>query len=131
MPNNRFLSITAVGFTTKLQQTTYSSTTSNIRGGTILYNGGNAYNGTVFTCPSPGLYLFYVSLITSNYNGIWIYKDSRRLTLAWAGQTPKHNAASVSAVVWLDLGDKVYLRINHSSALHVDGNSVFTGVKVN
>ena len=122
---------TAVGFTTRLYSTIYSSSSSIIRGGTILYNGGNAYNGTVFTCPSPGLYLFYVSLITTNQNGIWIYKDSRQLTVAWAGQTPKHNAASASAVVWLDLGDKVYLRINHSSSLNVDGNSVFTGVKVN
>ncbi|XP_022309586.2 uncharacterized protein LOC111115218 [Crassostrea virginica] len=121
----------AVGFTTKLPSTTYSSTSSIIRGSPILYNGGNAYNGTVFTCPSPGLYLFDVSLlsITKN-NGIWIYKNSQQLTLAWAGGDPQKNGASVSAAVWLDVGDQVYLR-PHRSSLYIDGNSAFTGVKIN
>ncbi|XP_078322017.1 uncharacterized protein LOC111115763 isoform X3 [Crassostrea virginica] len=121
----------AVGFTTKLPSTTYRSTSSIIRGSPILYNGGNAYNGTVFTCPSPGLYLFDVSLlsITKN-NGIWIYKNSQQLTLAWAGGDPQKNGASVSAAVWLDVGDQVYLRPLRSS-LYIDGNSAFTGVKIN
>ena len=44
-----FFSDTTVGFTTKLPTATYSSTSSIIRGSEILYNGGNAYNGTVFT----------------------------------------------------------------------------------
>nr|XP_022310312.1 uncharacterized protein LOC111115763 [Crassostrea virginica] len=122
----------AVGFTTKLSGS-YSSTSSNIRGrdNSILYNGGNAYNGTVFTCPCPGLYLFHVSLMThTKRGGIWIYKNSQQLTLAYAGNgDPQWNGASVSAAVWLDVGDQVYLR-PHSS-LSVDGNSAFTGVKVN
>ncbi|XP_078321743.1 uncharacterized protein LOC144621791 [Crassostrea virginica] len=122
----------AVGFTTKLHQATYSSTSSNIRGSTILYNGGNAYNGTVFTCPKPGLYLFHVSLLTrTKYGGIWIYKNSQKLTIAYAGNVdPQYNGASVSAAVWLDVGDQVYLRA-HTSPMLVDNNSVFTGVRVN
>ncbi|XP_078321967.1 complement C1q-like protein 4 [Crassostrea virginica] len=121
---------TAVGFTTKLSGS-YSSTSSNIRGSPILYNGGNAYNGTVFTCPSPGLYLFHVSMITSTeLGGIWIYKNSQQLTLAWAGVgDPQWNGASVSAAVWLDVGDQVYLR-PHGSTLRLDSNSAFTGVKL-
>lgn len=43
---------TYVGFTTKLSGN-YNSTTV-IKGYQILFNQGNAYNGTVFTCPSPG-----------------------------------------------------------------------------
>ena len=126
-----YLSITAVGFTTKLPTTTYSSKSSNIRGSPIFYNGGNAYNGTVFTCPSPGLYLFHVSLLTSTkYGGIWIYKNSQQLTLAYAGHNPQWDGASVSAAVWLDVGDHVYLR-PFSSSLYVDRNSAFTGVKIN
>ena len=118
-----------MGFTTKLSGS-YSSLSSIIQGSSILYNGGNAYNGTVFTCPSPGLYLFDVSLlsITKN-NGIWIYKNSQQLTLAWAGGDPQYHGASVSAAVWLDVGDQVYLR-PYTSSLSVDGNSAFTGVKV-
>ena len=125
-------SITAIGFTTRLEQTTYSSASSIIRGSLILYNGGNAYNGTVFTCPSPGLYLFHVSLCTrTKYGGIWIYKNSQKLTIAYAGYVdPQYNGASVSAAVWLDVGDQVYLRA-HTSPILVDNNSVFTGVRVN
>ncbi|XP_078321148.1 uncharacterized protein LOC111115354 [Crassostrea virginica] len=121
---------TAVGFTTKLSGS-YSSTSSNIRGYNNLYNGGNGYNGTVFTCPSSGLYLFHVSLLSSTKSGgIWIYKNSQQLTLAFAGSDPQNNGASVSAAVWLDVGDQVYLR-PYSSSLSLDGNSAFTGVKVN
>ena len=120
---------TAVGFTTKLSGS-YSSTSSNIRGSPILYNGSSAYNGTVFTCPSPGLYLFHVSMITNTeLGGIWIYKNSQQLTLAWAGGDPQKNGASVSAAVWLDVGDQVYLR-PHGSTLRIDSNSAFTGVKL-
>ena len=126
-----FFSDTTVGFTTKLPTATYSSTSSIIRGSEILYNGGNAYNGTVFTCPSPGLYLFHVSLLsTTDYSGIWIYKNSQQLTLAYAGGGPQNNGASVSATVWLDAGDQVYL-LPYRSPMDLDGNSAFTGVKVN
>nr|XP_022303218.1 adiponectin-like [Crassostrea virginica] len=120
----------ALGFTTKLSGS-YSSSSSIIKGSKILYNGGNAYNGTVFTCPSSGLYLFHVSLLSSTKNnGCWIYKNSQQLTLAYTGGNPQYNGASVSAAVWLDVGDQVYLR-PYSSSLYVDHNSAFTGVKVN
>ena len=118
-----------MGFTTKLSGS-YNSTSSIIQGSTILFNGGNAYNGTLFTCPSPGLYLFHVSVITyTNCGGIWIYKNSQQLTLAYASYIPPLNGASVSAAVWLDVGDQVYLR-PYSSPFSLHGNSAFTGVKV-
>nr|XP_022305497.1 uncharacterized protein LOC111112347 [Crassostrea virginica] len=121
---------TAVGFTTVLSGS-YSSTSSIIRGSLILYNGGNAYNGTVFTCPSPGLYLFHVSLMSnSRLGGILIYKNSQQLTLAYTGdENPHVNGASVSAAVWLSVGDQVYL-CPYSSPLWINLNSAFTGVKV-
>lgn len=128
-----FFTDAAVGFTTKLSGS-YSSTSSNIRGreNSILYNGGNGYNGTVFTCPSSGLYLFHVSLLSSTTSGgIWIYKNTQQLTLACAGNgDPQYNGASVSAAVWLDVGDQIYLRPNNLPMV-IDHNSVFTGVKVN
>ncbi|XP_022303035.2 uncharacterized protein LOC111110735 [Crassostrea virginica] len=122
----------AIGFTVKLPTTTFNSRTSILQGGKILYNGGNAYNGTVFTCPSPGLYLFHVSVVTkTRYGGIWIYKNTQQLTLACAGHgDPQYNGASVSAAVWLDVGDQIYLRPNNLPMV-IDHNSVFTGVKVN
>ena len=119
-----------MGFTTKLTGT-YSSISSIIRGSEILYNGGNGYNGTVFTCPSPGLYLFHVSLMSwTQHGGIMILKNSHQLTLAYAGGHPENNGASVSAAVWLDLGDQVYLRPSYSP-LSISEDSAFTGVKVN
>lgn len=121
---------TSIGFTTKLHGS-YSSSSSNIEGYSILFNKGNAYNGTVFTCPSPGLYLFHVSVITSSdSNGLWIYKNSQQLTLAYFGYHPQSNGASVSAATWLDTGDHVYLRPFSTSLLSLDGNSAFTGVKI-
>ena len=119
-----------VGFTTKLDGS-YNSSSSNIRGYNILYNGGNAYNGTVFSCPSPGLYLFHVSVLSNTQNGgIWIYKNSQQLTLAFSGGDPQRNGASASVAVWLDVGDQVYLR-PYGSSLVLVNNSVFTGIKVN
>ena len=66
----------------------------------------------------------------TKYGGIWIYKNTQQLTIAFAGYVdPQYNGASVSAAVWLDLGDQVYLR-PHASSMSVDGDSAFTGVKV-
>ena len=120
-----------MGFTTKISGS-YSSTSSLIRGSPILYNGGNAYNGTVFKCPSPGLYLFHVTLFTNTLNGgIWIYKNTNRLFLAYGGTgAPQSHGASVSAALFLNLGDQVYLH-PASSTLTVNEESVFMGVKVN
>uniref|UniRef100_A0A8W8MJU1 C1q domain-containing protein n=1 Tax=Magallana gigas TaxID=29159 RepID=A0A8W8MJU1_MAGGI len=120
---------TPVGFTSRLMGV-YSNTFTNIESYMILYNQGGAYNGTVFTCPSPGLYLFQVSLITfSVNNGIRMYKNFQQLTLAFSGASPQANGASASAATWLEIGDEVYLR-PHNSSLDVDFNSVFTGVKI-
>ena len=72
-----------------------------------------------------------MSLITSTeYAGIIIYKNSQWLTRANSGLEPQYNGVSTSAAVWLDVGDQVYL-LTHDSPLYVNGNSVFTGVKVN
>lgn len=120
---------TPVGFTARLMGV-YSDTFTNIESYMILYNDGGAYNGTVFTCPSPGLYLFQVSVITfSVNNGIRMYKNFQQLTLAFSGASPQANGASASAATWLEIGDEVYLR-PHNSSLDVDFNSVFTGVKI-
>ena len=126
----QYLLITAVGFTTRLQDKTYSSSTSIIQGSEILYNGGNAYNGTVFTCPSPGLYLSHVTLLTTSTHGtIWIYKKSQKLTEAYAVNIPPPGkGVSASAEGWLGVGDQVYLRPRKS--LYVYGLSAFTGAKV-
>lgn len=119
---------TYVGFTTKISGS-YSSHTV-IKGNEILFNQGNAYNGTVFKCPSPGLYLFHVSVLSSSSsNGVWIYKNSQQLTLAYSGGDPQLNGASVSAAMWLDVGDQVYL-LPLSSSLYLDSNSAFTGIKI-
>lgn len=120
---------TYVGFTTKLSGS-YSSTTNVIKGNEILFNQGNAYNGTVFKCPSPGLYFFHVSVLsTSSSNGVYIYKNSKQLTLAYSGGDPQLNGASVSAAMWLDIGDQVYL-LPYGSSLYLDPNSAFTGIKI-
>lgn len=122
-----------VGFTTKLTSRMYDNDTIHIQGNPILYNQGSAYNGTVFTCSSPGLYLIQVSVMTlSDNNGIWIYKNLQTLTLAWSSNAKDSHyaSASTSVATWLDTGDYVYLRPYHSH-LKVDGNSAFTAVKIN
>lgn len=121
--------VVLAGITVRLMGV-YSNTSSNIESYMILYNQGSALIGTVFTCPSPGLYLFQVSVITfSDYNGIRLYKNFQQLTLAYSGASPQANGASVSAVTWWDIGDDVYLR-PHNSSLDVDFNSVLTGIKI-
>ena len=69
-------------------------------------------------------------LTNTKRGGIRNYKNSQQLTLAFAGHNPQWDGASVSAAVWLDVGDQVYLR-PYGSSLNLDGNSAFTGVKVN
>lgn len=117
-----------MGFTTKLGG--HFSAYTSIQGSEILFNQGNAYNGTVFTCPSPGLYFFHVSVITStSSSGVWIVKNSKHLTLAFSGASADGNGASVSAATWLNYGDQVYLQ-PYYTGLSLDGNSAFTGIKI-
>lgn len=119
-----------IGFTTRLLGHTYSSSSEIIKGSPILYNQGNAYNGTVFTCPSPGLYLFQVSIISStNSKGVWIYKNFQKITFAYTGNGSPYEGGSVSAALWLDIDDQVFLRPDYVS-IQIDLNSAFTGVKI-
>lgn len=131
IPNQIILCLdTVIGFTTRLQSHTYSSTSEIIKGSPILYNDGNAYNGTVFTCPSPGLYLFQVSIVSSSHStGVRIYKNLRMLTLAFSGTSSPYSGGSVSAALWLDINDQVYL-LPDSASVQIDSNSAFTGVKI-
>lgn len=121
---------TVIGFTTTLSGRTYSSSSEVIKGANILYNEGNAYNGTVFTCPSPGLYLFHVSIISStDNNGVIIYKNSQKITIAYTGYGSSYESGSASAALRLNTNDQVYLRPNFGP-LQVDSLSAFTGVKI-
>lgn len=121
---------TVIGFTTRLSGHTYSSPSEIIKGSPILYNEGNAYNGTVFTCPSPGLYLFHVSIISSSSgSGVWIYKNSQRITLAYIGFSSPFDGGSVSAALRLNINDQVNLRPD-SVLIQIHNLSAFTGVKI-
>lgn len=117
-----------MGFTAKINGR-YSNGLAHIQSHELLFNKGNAYNGTVFTCQSSGLYLFLVTIITTiSNNGVWIYKNSQKLTVAWSGGNPGNNGASTFAVTWLNPGDQVYLRPH--IALYIDPESAFGGVKI-
>lgn len=131
IPNQIILCLdTVIGFTTRLFGLTYSSTSEIIKGSPILYNEGNAYNGTVFMCPSPGLYLFQVTLISStNAKGVWIYKNSELITFAYTGNGSPYEVGSASAALRLNINDQVYLRPD-SASIQIDANSAFTGVKI-
>lgn len=131
IPNQIILCLdTVIGFTTRLQSHTYRSTSEIIKGSPILYNEGNAYNGTVFTCPSPGLYLFQVSIVSSSHGtGVRIFKNLQKLTLAFSGNSSPFGGGSVSSALWLDINDQVYL-LPDSASLQIDPNSAFTGVKI-
>ena len=59
-----------------------------------------------------------------------MYKNSQQLTLAYSGSDPQYGCVSVSAAMWLDIGDQLYLH-PFGSFLSLDHNSIFTGVKVN
>lgn len=121
---------TVIGFTTGILGDIYTSSSGIIKGSPILYNQGNAYNGTVFTCPSPGLYLFQVSIISStNGKGVWIYKNFEQITFAFTGNSSPYGGGSVSAALWLDINDQVFLR-SHYESIQIDSNSAFTGVKI-
>lgn len=131
IPNQIILCLdTVIGFTTRLRTHTYSSPYEIIKGSPILYNEGNAYNGTVFTCPSPGLYLFHVSIISSSESrGVWIYKNSERISFAYIGHGSPVESGSASAALRLNINDQVYLRPDYVST-EISSTSAFTGVKI-
>lgn len=131
IPNQIILCLdTVIGFTTTLSGRTYSSSSEVINGANILYNEGNAYNGTVFTCPSPGLYLFHVSIISSTSDkGVLIYKNSQQITFAYTGNGSPYESGSASAALRLNINDQVYL-VPNTASLQIDSSSAFTGVKI-
>lgn len=117
-----------MGFTTKLVGN-YNDKLAHIQGHNLLFNQHNAYSGTDATCPSSGLYLFLVTLYTTDANdGVWIYKNSQKLTATWSGGYTQNNGASTVAVTWLNPGDQVYLRPH--KALYINPESAFGGVKI-
>ncbi|XP_062603172.1 collagen alpha-1(X) chain-like [Saccostrea cucullata] len=128
---NHVKNSTDIGFTARLGGT-YSRSDIIKAYNSPIFNYGNAYNGSVFTCPIQGLYLFQVSLISNTAgDGVFIYKNGHQLILAYTSERSQGlNSGSVSLVINLDIGDQVYLLPN-SGSLRVDGESVFTGVKIN
>lgn len=51
------------------------------------------------------------------------------ITFAYTGNGSPYEVGSVSAALWLDIKDQVFLRPD-SVSIQIDGNSVFTGVKI-
>lgn len=131
IPNQIILCLdTVIGFTTRLTSHTYSRPSEIIKGSPILYNEGNAYNGTVFTCPSPGLYFFHVSIISMTASrGVWIYKNSQRISFAYIGHGSPFESGSASAALRLNMNDQVYLLTDKEST-EIGFTSAFTGVKI-
>ena len=97
-------------------------------------NVGNAYNPTngIFTAPVPGVYVFYLNLMTPSHNHghhtLAITKNGAVLDVVYAeGQADQDDQGSSQVATHLVTGDQVWVRQNTGDAIRGDWWTIFTG----
>ena len=102
----------------------------------VMTNKGSAYNTTdgVFTAPRAGVYIFiWNSLTTSdNYCYLYLYKNGKSVNLAAFsdGTSAVKDSGSMSVVLDLTTGDRVWVRSAGCAYLYGDVHVSFTGCQI-
>lgn len=102
--------------------------------GTVVYNRADLNLGTgfdtvtgVFTCPAPGLYLFFVNCDAANSHvdeDVGILVDGVRVAGCYAH--PTHDQGAGMAAVRLRTGQKVWVKLFRESARNIAGGTYNT-----
>ncbi|XP_066550283.1 complement C1q tumor necrosis factor-related protein 3 isoform X2 [Amia ocellicauda] len=101
----------------------------------LFTNIGNAYNPTtgIFTAPVKGVYDFSFSAFKNSGEvmGVMLYKNGKRIVIVYDNNPQDtQDSGSNRAVLQLDVGDQVYLRLYPNAQIYDNENNfnTFTGV---
>lgn len=91
----------------------------------VILNEGSAYDNLtgVFTCPESGVYHFSVTIMSLRDDEVEteLVVNGNQVMLNYAAGSLKHNQGTNSVVVRLDIGDKVWVRVNQNPVINTDG----------
>ncbi|XP_077091497.1 uncharacterized protein LOC143742500 [Siphateles boraxobius] len=93
----------------------------------VFTNIGNAYNPItgIFTAPLKGAYMFRISVFSHGptHSAASIFKNGERVVLAYAGQPQSELNSSNGAVLILEVGDVVYVKLWSGTRIYDNDNS--------
>ncbi|KAJ8300845.1 hypothetical protein KUTeg_022364 [Tegillarca granosa] len=100
----------------------------------IITNVGGGLNASdgVFYCPEPGLYYFFVNIMSvSNDAYAEIHKNDKRVVFVFTDSNGSNTgkSGSNSVIVQLDRGDRVSVKSHSSYKFHFYA-TYFTGIKI-
>lgn len=103
---------------------------------TIIYNQGGGYDAStgVFTSPTDGIFVFYVTITSQNSNTIYvdIVKNRSSSVRAFAYGGSSHETGTNMAVFSLGRGDKVWVEHYSGQGFYTDSTPItsFTGFMI-
>lgn len=125
-----------VAFTAGVTESKRYWRSGNLMFSTIIYNEGGAYDAStgVFTSPTDGIFVFYVTITAYSSNTIYVdivkNRSSSVRALAYGGTS--HQTGTNMAVFSLRRGDKVWVKYHSGQGFYTDSTPItsFTGFMI-
>lgn len=125
-----------VAFTAGVTESKRYWSSGNLIFSTIIYNEGGAYDAStgVFTSPTDGIFVFYVTITAYSSNTIYVdivkNRSSSVRALAYGGTS--HQTGTNMAVFSLRRGDKVWVKYHSGQGFYTDSTPItsFTGFMI-
>lgn len=105
----------------------------------VISNQGNGYNTTTgkFTCMTPGLYLFHLTVVSdTDWGYAFIVKNMIEInqalsTLEGERKKRRYESGSTSVILTLRFGDEVWIKSGgHTETTNFEWHSIFSGVLI-
>ncbi|XP_033741445.1 uncharacterized protein LOC117328157 [Pecten maximus] len=108
----------------------------------VILNEGSVYDNLtgVFTCPQSGVYHFSVTIMAFRNDEVEteLVVNGNQVMVNYAAGNQRHNQGTNTVLLRLDIGDRVWVRINKNPSINTDGAiriygqswSTFTGFMI-
>ncbi|XP_078323210.1 uncharacterized protein LOC111105586 isoform X3 [Crassostrea virginica] len=129
-----------IAFSAGIPSYDYTWTGSTLVFPDVIYSEGKGYdsNTGVFTAPTEGTYLFYISIQSAknkwNYYDIVLNGSSKVRSLAWynSGSIEIHQTGTNLVILYLTVGDRVWVKRGGGTGYYSDSSHIctFSGIRL-
>ncbi|KAK3775000.1 hypothetical protein RRG08_036294 [Elysia crispata] len=123
------LGVQEIAFSAGLAHHEYLQASQKVVYDTIFVNVGGGYDSTtgVFTCPTPGLYMFQFHALSHSSSNMWLelHHNYAYVSSIWGHIDQDYAAASNSVILRLAKNDQVYIQTADQTDLYGATSEVY------